>query len=167
MFFSYFLVAILNLVINAGVITFEPDSFSSLKILGFPWTMDHGPKASNNDIFDEYREIIAMIITKLPQLGEIKTIKTFLGEISGHSYVIFLRWTISFRYKHVNKRIIVRGIRSKTLNDAERYLNCFWQYIFIWIMTFYVTENSWFHDYLRVITCFIKKLWNWLLNFAL
>ena len=50
--------------------------------------MEHGPKASNNDIFDEYREIIAMIITKLPQLGEIKTIKTFLGEISGHSYVI-------------------------------------------------------------------------------
>ena len=53
--------------------------------------MDHGPKASNNDIFDEYREIIAMIITKLPQLGVINTIKTFLGEISGYSYVIFLR----------------------------------------------------------------------------
>ena len=54
--FSYFLVAILNLVINAGVITFEPDSFSSLKILGFPWTMDHGPKASSYDIFDKYRD---------------------------------------------------------------------------------------------------------------
>ena len=52
--------------------------------------MEHGPKASNNDIFDEYREIIAMIMTKLPQLGEIKTIKSFLEEISGHSYVIFL-----------------------------------------------------------------------------
>jgi len=39
--------------------------------------MDHGPKASNNDIFDEYREIIATIMTKLPQLGEIKTIKPF------------------------------------------------------------------------------------------
>ena len=87
--------------------------------------MDHGPKASNNDIFDEYREIIAMIMTKLPQLGEIKTIKSFLEEISGHSYVIFLPRTVSFRYKHVNKGIKARGIRQKTLNDAERYLNCF------------------------------------------
>ena len=78
--------------------------------------MDHGPKASNNDIFDEYREIIAMIMTKLPQLGEIKTIKSFLEEISGHLYVIFLQRSfsaVSFRYKHVNKGIKARGIHQK------------------------------------------------------